>query len=314
MRSVAAFFRMIRWPNLLFIVITQLLFYYCIYIPLLISPPSRSAEFLFFLLCASSVLIAAAGYIINDYFDQQIDAVNRPGKVIIGKLIKRRWAILWHWILSAAGLLLSVYISYRSGIWLISFINFICINLLWFYSTTLKRKLLSGNIVVAFLSAWVIGVIFVFAGNFDFSFLGWIEDEITDPRRLFKFALFYAGFAFIMTLIREVIKDSEDMEGDRKYGCRTMPISWGIPAAKVFTGVWITMSIAALAILQLYAWLSGRHIAAVYIIVFIILPLILLLRDLYRAETSADYHRLSRLVKLIMLAGILSMLVLKYTL
>ncbi|MEJ7610443.1 MAG: geranylgeranylglycerol-phosphate geranylgeranyltransferase [Ferruginibacter sp.] len=314
MKLVAAFFRLIRWPNLLFIVLTQFLFYYCIYVPLLIQPPSPAGVILFFLLSLSSILIAAGGYIINDYFDQQIDAVNRPGKLIVGKLVKRRWAILWHWVLSAAGLMISVYISYRTGIWLISLINFICVILLWFYSTTLKRKLLSGNIAIAFLTAWVIGVIFVFAGTHTFLFTGWKEGGvISDVRRLFKFALLYAGFAFIMTIIREVIKDAEDMEGDRKYDCKTMPITWGIPAAKVFTGVWITMSIATLGVLQLYVWLSGRQIAAVYIILFIILPLIILLRNLYRAETSADYHRLSSLVKIIILAGILSMPILKFT-
>ena len=310
MKLAAAFFRLIRWPNLVFIIITQLLFYYCVYEPLLAKASGPTEQFLFFLLILSSVFIAAAGYIINDYFDLQIDVINRPQRIIIDKLIKRRWAIVWHWILSGFGILISFYITYKTGVWLISIINFICVLLLWFYSVNLKKKLLSGNLVISMLTAWVILCVYFFAGKNFFS--GWTEQAGNfNVRRFFKFTLLYAGFAFIMTIIREVIKDIEDEEGDRKFGCNTMPIAWGIPASKVFTAVWIIVSIAALAALQLYAWLSGWWFAAVYILIFIIAPLIYLLRKLYRAATTEDYHKLSKLVKFIMLSGILSMLLLK---
>ncbi len=313
MKTIAAFFRLIRWPNILFIVITQLLFYYCVYTPLLSAPPGERQQILFFLLILSSVLISAAGYIINDYFDLQIDAVNRPDKMIVDRFIKRRWAILWHWILSATGILISAYISYRTGAWLILFINFCCVVLLWFYSVSLKKKLLSGNISIAALTAWVILVVYLFAGAKLFSITGWTHSPgAFDERRFFKLIWLYAGFAFIMTIIREVIKDMEDMEGDRQYGCRTMPIVWGVPASKVFAGVWIIVCIAALLIVQLYAWQSGRWPAAFYILLLIIAPMGLMLRNLYRANVSADYHKLSNLVKLIMLAGILSMLLFKF--
>ena len=313
MKTIAAFFRLIRWPNILFIVITQLLFYYCVYTPLLSSPPGERQQILFFLLILSSVMVSAAGYIINDYFDLQIDAVNRPDKMIVDRYIKRRWAILWHWILSATGILISGYISYRTGAWLILLINFCCVVLLWFYSVSLKKKLLSGNISIAALTAWVILVVYLFAGAKLFSITGWAHSPgAFDERRFFKFTWLYAGFAFIMTIIREVIKDIEDMEGDRKYGCKTMPIVWGVPASKVFAGVWIIVCMAALFIVQLYAWQSGRWPAAVYIVVLVIAPMGLMLRNLYRANVSEDYHRLSNLVKLIMLAGILSMLLFKF--
>ena len=312
MRLLAAFFRLIRWPNILFIVITQLLFYYCVYTTLLLTAPGSRQQMLFFSLIISSVLVSAAGYIINDYFDLQIDAVNRPEKMIVDRIIKRRWAILWHWIFSAAGILLSAYISYKTGVWLILVINFCCVVLLWFYSVSLKKKLLSGNISIAALTAWVILVVYLFAGARLFSVTGFTHEAgAFDERRFFKFTWLYAAFAFIMTIIREVIKDMEDMEGDRKYGCRTMPIVWGVPASKVFTAVWIIVCIAALLILQLYAWQSRRWFAAGYIVVCIIAPMVLILRNLYRANIPADFHRLSNLVKLVMLAGILSMLLLK---
>ena len=313
MKLAAAFFRLVRWPNLVFIVITQFLFYYCVYLPLLLQPPGIPEKFLFFLLILSSVLIAAAGYIINDYFDLQIDVINKPDRIIINKFIKRRWAIVWHWLLSGLGILISLYISYKTGVWIISLINFLCVFLLWLYSITLKKRLLVGNVIISLLAAWVIGVVYFFAGTDLFSFADLTgQAENFNVRRFFKFTILYAGFAFIMTLIREAIKDMEDMEGDRKYGCNTMPICWGIPASKIFTGVWISVSIAALAALQLYAGLSGWWLAAIYVVFLIIAPLIYLLRSLIKSNTPANFHSLSTWVKLIMLSGILSMLLLKF--
>lgn len=314
MKTVAAFFRLIRWPNLLFIVITQLLFFYCVYAPLLKEFPTPNYQLLFFFLVAASLLIAAGGYSINDYFDIQIDIINKPDKIVINKYIKRRWAIIWHLIFSTLGVFISFYISLKTDNWWILLINFFCVLLLWFYSTTFKRKLLSGNIIIAALTAWVIIAVYLFAGADVFSFKGWAQESVDfNVRRLFKFTLLYASFAFIMTLIREVIKDLEDMEGDRKYYCTTMPIIWGVPAAKVFTAVWIVVCIAALGIVQLYAWQSGWWLAALYILILILLPLVYMLRKLYKAGTAAHYKALSTIVKIVMLFGIMSMLFLKFT-
>ena len=214
---------------------------------------------------------------------------------------------------SGAGILLSLYISYRTGVWLIAVANFLCVVLLWLYSTGLKKKLLSGNIIIAALAAWVILVVYFFAGADILSVAGWKPLTGFDVRRLFKFTLLYAGFAFIMTIIREVIKDMEDMEGDRKYGCNTMPIAWGVPAAKVFTAVWIVVSIGALSVIEVYAWQSGCWAGALYILIFILLPLAFILKKLNAATLPANYHRLSNMTKAVMLAGILSMLLIKFT-
>lgn len=313
MKLIAAFFRLIRWPNLVFIFLTQLLFYYCVYLPLVINLPSTHILLLFFLLITASVLIAAAGYIINDYFDIQIDIVNKPERIVINKYIKRRWAIVWHLALSVIGILLSLYVGYKTHEWLIAAINFLCVFALLFYSTTFKKKLLSGNLIIAALTAWVILVVYLFVGADLFSINGWVKNtDGFNVRRLFKFTLLYAGFAFVMTLIREVVKDLEDMEGDRIYKCNTMPIAWGVPATKVFVGVWIIVAAAVLAIVQLYAWQSGWWVAAIYFLVLLILPMFYLMRKLYAASTAADYHLLSSVIKFIMLAGILSMLLLKF--
>ncbi len=314
MKLFAAFLKLVRWPNLVFIILTQLLFYYCVYAPMLKVQSSNQINLLFFLLIIASVFIAAAGYIINDYFDVQIDLINKPNRIIIGKFIKRRWAIVWHLVLSAIAVLLSLYVSYRTAEWLIVVVNIACVFALWFYSTTLKRKLLSGNLMIAALTAWVILVVYIFVGANILSLQGWVENtHAFNVQKLFKFTFLYAGFAFVTTLIREVVKDLEDMDGDRKYDCRTMPIAWGVPASKVFVAVWLVVATTALAIVMLYAWQSGWWFAAVYFLILVILPLLLMLKKLYSAVESKDYHALSNIIKFVMLAGIISMLFLKFT-
>jgi 4-hydroxybenzoate polyprenyltransferase len=261
----------------------------------------------------SSVLVASAGYIINDYFDVQIDSINKPTKMVIGKTIKRRWAIILHWFFSGIGILLSLYVSYKTAIWSISIFNIIAVFALWVYSSIFKKKLLIGNLIIAALTAWTILVVYFFVGANIVSLNGWnTTNNIFDERKLFKIALLYAGFAFVMTLIREVIKDLEDMEGDRKYNCKTMPIAWGVPASKVFTAVWIIVAAVTLIVVQLYALQNGRWVAALYFTTTIIIPLFYLLFKLRYAITTLDYGKLSTIVKIIILAGILSMLFFKF--
>ncbi|MDQ6723025.1 MAG: UbiA family prenyltransferase, partial [Thermoproteota archaeon] len=139
------------------------------------------------------------------------------------------------------------------------------------------------------------------------------ESEIkASMRHIFKYAVLYAGFAFIISLVREVVKDIEDMEGDEKYNCKTMPIVWGIPASKVFAAVWIIVLISAVSIVQFYVLQLGWWASSLYCILLIIVPLIWILRNLYQAQVAGEYHRLSNIIKLIMLAGILSMFFLKF--
>jgi 4-hydroxybenzoate polyprenyltransferase len=306
MKLVAAFLKLIRWPNLFFIALTQTLFYFCVFESLQIDPADGRKHLLFYLLVLASVIIAAAGYIINDYFDVQIDAVNKPQKVVVDKLVKRRWAILWHWILSGMGVMLGLYISYKIGNWIIGLANIICVMLLWVYSTSFKKKILSGNIIIAALTAWVIVVVYFFCGA---NITVWEQHNLPfDARKFFKFMVLYAGFAFIVSLIREVIKDLEDMEGDAKYNCHTMPIVWGVPTTKVFAAVWLVVCIAALVIVLLYAWQLGWWVISVYTLLLVVFPLMFTLRHLYKAFYPADYHQLSSVIKFVMLAGILSML------
>ncbi len=306
MKAIPAFFRLIRWPNLLFIVLTQALFRYFI-LPFVYLDGHEGYEniklsnSLFFILVLASVCVAGAGYIINDYFDVNIDLVNKSSKVIIDKFIKRRWAIVLHAVLSFAGLVLSMYVGWRLQNILIPLFNFLAIFILLFYSSTFKKKLLIGNILISLLTAWVILVMTLAEYRFRLS----PHDIVW--QRLLKLSFIYAGFAFIISLVREVVKDMEDREGDVKYGCTTMPIVWGIPVSKVFAGVWIVVLTGLVMAMQIYVIQLGWWFSALYSIVTIVIPLIWVLRKLYEANTPKQFHQLSSVIKIIMLAGIISM-------
>ncbi|MEP7142144.1 MAG: geranylgeranylglycerol-phosphate geranylgeranyltransferase [Ferruginibacter sp.] len=314
MKLFSAFLRLIRWPNLVFIALTQLLFFYCIIIPSL--PDSyyqqnyKLTPILFYLLVTASVLIAAGGYIINDYFDINIDQVNKPAKMVVQKIINRRWAILLHMIITLAGLAFSGYVSLKTSL-VIIVANIVCALLLWVYSTTFKKKLLSGNIIISGLTAWTVLVLY-FATNTTLTLVPALPLEVAaGMHRIYKFAALYAGFAFIISLIREVIKDIEDMEGDARYNCKTMPIVWGVPSAKVFVGVWLVVLIGALVVVQFYVLQIGWWLSALYVLLLVIVPLLWILKKIYQAQTTAQYHHISNMIKLVMLTGICSIILIK---
>lgn len=308
MKLVTAFLKLVRVPNLLFIAITQFLFFYCIILPIFKNAGTETVLSLFYLvlLVFSSVLIAAAGYIINDYFDINIDQVNKPQQNVVDSIISRRWAMLWHSVFSFVGVTLGFYIGWKTGIFWVGLMNFLCSVLLFVYSTTFKKRLLSGNIIISLLTAWsvaIVGLITYYAVYMNSAAYPAVEKE-----KILRFTILYTSFAFIITLIREAIKDMEDMPGDAKYGCRTMPIVWGVNATKVYTAVWLSVMIAALLIVQIYLLQFQWWWPVVYGVVAITLVLVVILRDLFRAKKPEDFHRLSSLTKLAMLTGILSMI------
>lgn len=311
---LGAFFQLVRWPNLFFIGLTQSLFYFFILVPSLNRGIPDSSKvyaltpLLFSLLCVSSVLIAAAGYIINDYFDLNIDRMNKPDRLVVDRTIKRRWAIVWHWVLSGAGVVLGFYVSWKIHNPVVGLANLGCVILLWFYSTTFKRKLLIGNVIISLLTAWVILVLYICEFRFTL-----FRDPLYHQQfsRAFKFAILYGGFAFIISLIREVIKDIEDMDGDARYGCHTIPIAWGVNTAKVFAATWLLVLTGALIVIQFYVLQYGWWQILLYCCFLLIAPLVWILRKLRAARVKADYHSLSSLVKAVMLAGILTMVLIE---
>ena len=277
---------------------------YCVLQPLLAEAGKKPSlnPLHFLLLILSSVLIAAAGYIINDYFDLNIDRINKPGKLIIQKIIKRRSAIVWHIALSVIGIAIGFYLDFTTHVTLLGLSNAACVLLLFVYSISLKKKLLSGNIIISALTAWTVLVVTWCEIRFFFN------PAAVNTIKITRITLLYTGFAFVISLIREAIKDMEDIEGDRKYGCKTMPITWGFNASKIYVATWLTILVLSLVALMIYMLQLHWWMASVYCLVFIIAPSLKIFQRLFTAKTPQEFHSLSTMVKLVMFTGILSMI------
>lgn len=306
-QKIGAFFRLVRYPNLIFIALTQSLFYFSILLPTFKTaetgmPLLGYTDFL--LLLVSSVSIAAAGYIINDYFDMDIDHVNKPQKMVIGKWISRRWAMLWHMLLSLVGLFLSAIVALHVSNMLLLVFNFASVVVLLFYSTTFKKKLLIGNVLISLLTAWVIGVLFI--AEINLADLSYLKNHKAELDKLYKYTLVYAGFAFIVSLIREVVKDLEDMIGDRKFGCTTMPIVWGVNVSKIFIAIWLVVLMGLLLAIFVYAIIHNWFWLQLLLILSLLIYLVYILVHVKKANAISDYSLISKHIKLVMLVGILS--------
>lgn len=273
------FVRLIRFPNLVIIVLTQ-------YITriFLIGPKelwvSHITDPKFFLLSLSTGLVAAAGYIINDYYDVKIDTINKPKRVVVGRMLRRRVAMFAHIILNILGILIAFSITLKIGA-----ITFISGFLLWLYSNQLKRLPFVGNLVIAFLTAVSVIVVFIYT-----------------PRNEFLIYTF-AFFAFFISLIREIIKDMEDVKGDATFGCQTLPIIWGIRRTKILLYLLIASFLTLLFSLSVYL----DNTIVTYFCLFVLIPVGWLTYKLMGADTKKEFAHLSIICKIIMLTGVLSM-------
>jgi 4-hydroxybenzoate polyprenyltransferase len=308
MQKIVAFFKLIRYPNLLYIILTQYLVQYSVIKPMFEEAglTSSLSNKYFSLLVLSTVLIAAAGYIINDYFDINIDQINKPDKIIIDKIISRRWAMAWHTAMNIIAVLIAFWLSWKLGVIYLGLIQLFCTLLLWFYSTSLKRQLLIGNVVIALLTALTVLVVGSYEPklylNADHGFLRF---------RIIEVIIMFALFAFVISVIREIVKDLEDMRGDTKEGCRTAPIIWGIRASKNICYSLITLLLVILCFVQFKIFFWHWYLVIIYLLLAVQLPLILVIPRLANAFTPHGYHKVSNLIKIIMLSGILSMLFFK---
>ncbi len=234
----------------------------------------------FWILSISTSGIAAAGYIINDYYDIKIDLVNNPDKVVVGTDLSRRVAIILHSFFNFWGIVLGLFVSLQIGI-----INLVSAFFLWWYSNYLKRVPFAGNVLIGLLAGTSIALIgFLFRENL---------------MRIVAFS-FFAG---AITIIREIIKDIEDQVGDKKFGCRTLPVVWGIRSTKHFLYILIVLFLVTFFVLIIQEFNENLLFMST-----LILPLSLLLIFLIvKADKKKDFHRLSLYCKVLMLIGIGSM-------
>jgi len=262
----------------------------------------------FRLLIFSTILIAAGGNIINDYFDIKADRVNKPERQIIGVYIKRRSAIVSHWVINFVAFSIAIYLSWVMESFLYLFIHLLSINVLWYYSMKGKRQFLFGNVLIAALTALVpvlVGFYFhqIFTNELpqmdQFSFL--LNSEI---HYTYYLTIGLGSFAFILNLAREIVKDMEDVEGDKKLPAKTLPIILGLQKSKYISAA----ILSGVSICTLYIWLTTNNLTAMEIFPVLISLLIVVLCIVFLiiSKSKKDFKRINALIKIAMAFGLLT--------
>lgn len=280
LRFLSSFFRLSRAGNLL--LLGSSLYLAAIF---LVRPDLGAVEKLlnvrFLAGVVATAFITAAGYIINDYYDVRIDRVNRPAATIVGRRISRRWALMLHFVLTAIGLAIAVVTSLK-----LAMLEGTAALLLVWYSMHLKRTAFYGNFLVALLSATTL---LVPAILFDHFSLGvWV----------------FFVFSFLGSLMREVIKDLEDMRGDAQFGCQTLPIVWGIRRTTKLVA-WMGGLFIVVLLIESF-WLSLSLFA--YSLLLIVPVVVYIIIKIPKADTRLKYKTLSLACKLMLGLGIAGML------
>ncbi len=308
-----AFIQLTRPLNLLMVAFTMVAMRYWV-VATLISPFAFELQFptwKFVLLVLSVVFIAAAGNVINDYFDARIDTINKPDEVIVGYGVSRRVAMAGHFVLSALGIAIGVYLAWSIGKINLAGIHLFCAATLWYYSSIFKRQLFLGNFVVALLAGLVPVIVALYeipllSINYSSVLLSRFENSGIDPNLYFKIIFYwilgFAAFAFLLNLLREIIKDMADVRGDKEIGRETLPIVLG------YTFTNSILSFLSLVTAGLLAWVYlafiNHRFSLGYFIGFFALPLIAANVMCWMAKTPKNYIWAGNLIKLVMLAGI----------
>ncbi len=315
------YLNLVRLPNLIFIAILMYVMEKWVAVPVLdqLQMGEQLPWWLLTLLIAATMLIAAGGYVINDYFDVKIDRINRPDRLIVTRTIDRERTMHLFYGLTAVGVACGLAAAWCTRSLSLAIIYCLMPGVLWFYSASYKRQLLIGNLIIAFSSA--VTPLLIAVANVDYSVheYGVIMRETPLVHNLYVWIGGFALFAFLTTWIREVIKDMQDQMGDREMECHTLPIVWGELASKVFVTVLIILMMATIGYLggialpQTYAcptiaesfgaW--WHSLSSRYVVFGLMVPLLCELYLLWAARISSDYRNAQQMMKFIMFLGVL---------
>lgn len=291
---------LIRYKNLLLIILVQLLIRFALFEPFQIDVKLNLLGYL--LLMLATICIAAAGNIINDIYDIETDTINKPDKIIVGKSISEKTAFNLFIVLNIIGVVLGFYLSHSVGKSPFFSIFVIISVALYVYASFLKRTPVFGNILISILVALSILIV----GIFDL-LPAITEDNRSTQITFFKILIDYAVFAFLINLVREMIKDIEDIDGDYNAQMNTLPIAIGRERAKYVALITSLIPIVAV-VYFIVTYLYKQQIAIGFFLVCILAPLIYTSIKIYSATSKRQYHHISTIYKIVMLLGMLSLL------
>ncbi|GGG98222.1 prenyltransferase [Polaribacter pacificus] len=304
--NFTTFLKLVRYPNLLMVLATLILTKYALVYSYL--PVSVLSDFDFVLLSISILCITAGGYIINDVYDVQTDGINKPHKQLVGKSIHLETAKKTYAILTIIGVALGLYLSISKELYSYSLL-FIGISLsLYIYAVFLKRTPLFGNILVALCVSFIILTLLLFERPNELpNNIIMVFQQLFTSIGISTAGLFYIIFSFLSTLIREIVKDIEDINGDHAQKMRTLPLVIGKQRANR-VAVFFTVCLLVFIIFVMKMELVDYPYFLGYTLLVVFAPLLYFLYKLAIAKSTAHYHSLSSLLKLVMVLGIASML------
>lgn len=313
MQSLKDFILLTRPANLIIIGLTMYAMRFCIMRPMLVGQPHveldlQLSEGLFFASVMSMVLLAAAGNIINDYFDVRVDRINKSRKLIIGKTVKRRVAMVAHQVINGFAVLLGLIVCWTTGFWILGIIPIFIAGSLWYYSVAFKKQVLLGNFVVALM----VGIIPLWAGVFELlTIAGFHGESVAGINDLviavFRWLIAFAAFAFLLTLAREAQKDMQDLRGDAAVGFRTLPAVWGLTVTKAYSIVIILIVIAGVIWAAFFKiGIQTVNLSMVgFLILTVIAPLLYSILKTWTGKNPKDFGQSSLATKIAMGGGIL---------
>lgn len=311
MEKFRDFLTLVRWQNVLMIAVTVYVMEKWVATPILCAAyfGEQLPWYVLLLMTMACCLIAAGGYVINDYFDVKIDAINRPDRLIVTRSVSKRQAMQLFQMLTALGLLCGIATAWLVRSWILGVVFVFVPGLLWFYSASYKRLLLIGNLTIALVTA--LTPLIVAMANVAYlkhlysNMRGHINvlDYTTLPHDIYLWLGGFAAFAFIGTLIREIIKDMEDQQGDRELECHSLPVVFGDTATKVIVTLLILTMAAA--IVWLAWWVIPSPMTGRYAIFGLLIPLICVLYLLWKASIPSDYRTTQRVMKFVLFMGVM---------
>ena len=302
--------RLVRWSNLLFLVALVWLMEKWVAVPVLDKAAfgEQLPWYVLLLVGAAIVLIAAGGYVINDYFDVKIDRINRPDEVIVTRSVSKPAAMRLSVGLSGIGVVCGIAVAVLMRSMTLGIIFVLVPGLLWFYSSSYKRLFMVGNLTIALLA----GLTPMIVAMTNVAQLQLLYEAILPytslEHDLYAWLGGFALFAFLLTWIREIVKDLQDQMGDRELECHSMPVVWGEKWTKVFVTLLI---VSALALIGHLWWhvlpfpTSWTSLSTRYIVLGIVIPLLGSLWLLWSAKIPSDYKTCQQVIKLTMLLGML---------
>lgn len=312
MKKLGAFFRLVRWPNLVITALMMFLVYYN-----LVGMVSTVG---FTLLVISMVLIVAGGYVINDIFDMDIDEINKPDKLIVGKYFTEKQSNFIYWSLTIIGLacaLASSVIMFGKSFLTIFSCMVLLTCILYSYSNGYKKRLVLGNVIVSLSVAFAVFLPWLFVMLYMMQEDMLVENYDVLMHISLRLVLIYTAFAFLMTLIREIVKDIQDVKGDGLSHCRTIPIIWGVNVAQI-----IVIALSCITVAMIWtasSYFNGLGFKITYYMLyyasglFVLMVIVNNLMSLITksGRTEKQFRMQSMWLKISMLIGVLSMFFIK---